>query len=212
MTRHCVACGTPLPAERPHRCPDCGTVDWRNAKPCAAAVVVHDGAVLLARRAHAPWRGLGCAPSGFCDGPEHPVAAAEREALEEVGLAVRVVGYLGTWVDPYADDPDDGAEHVSVQYYAAEPTGATDPTVDPAEVTEARWFPLDALPAGLAPPGTLAAALAALARALADGGAATPLPDRPTGLQGADPRCYPVSTGSDGSCDHSCHDPAKFRA
>lgn len=92
---------------------------------------------------------------------------------------MRVVGYLGTWIDPYADSPDADAEHVSVQYYAAEPTGTLEPAVDPAEVVEARWFPLDALPDGLAPPGTLEAALAALARALSGGGAETPLPDRP---------------------------------
>lgn len=131
------------------------------------------------RRAHSPWHGLWCAPSGFCDGREHPIAAAEREALEEAGVAVRVVGYIGTWVDPYADGADPEAEQVSVQYYAAVPTGALGPVVDPTEVAEARWFGLDALPEALAPPGTLEAALTALSRALADGGVETPLPDRP---------------------------------
>lgn len=180
---HCRSCGTVLPAGRPATCSACGTVDWRNAKPCAAALVVHGGRLLLLRRAHEPWRGAWCAPSGFCDGAEHPVATAERETSEEVGLAVRVTGYLGTWVDPYHDDPaaadDDGVDLVSVAYYHAVPVG--DPgslRLEPAEASEARWFGPCELPAPLAPTGNGPRIYAAWRAALEADALVTPLRDR----------------------------------
>jgi ADP-ribose pyrophosphatase YjhB (NUDIX family) len=181
VTVHCRACGAALPDRPPATCPACGTRDWANAKPCAAALVVREGHVLLTRRALAPWRGLWCAPAGFCDGPEHPILAAEREVREETGLDARVVGYLGTWICPYADAPDDAREHVSVHYYAAELHADGGPgRPDPAEVTELRWFDLSNLPEGLAPETVLPAALDALRAALAGQGLQTPLPDRPS--------------------------------
>ena len=43
-----------------------------------------------------------------------------REVLEETGLDVEVGDYLGTWVDAYADDPDDpDAGVINVAYYTA---------------------------------------------------------------------------------------------
>lgn len=177
---HCRLCGGELDRGRPARCRICGAVDWGNAKPCAAALVVLDGRVLLTQRAHAPWQGLWCAPSGFCDGPEHPILTAEREAREETGLAVRVVGHLGTWISPYADDPASDDEHVSVQYFAAvllDPPDAAAP--DPTEVAALGWFDPADPPAALAPPTALASALSALRAALAGPGLSTPLPDRP---------------------------------
>ena len=93
--------------------------------------------------------------------------------LEETGLQVEVTGYLGVWVDAYADDPDAAADVINVAYYLARPTGAAGEP-DPAEVSEIGWFAWDDLPAELAPPGTLDAVLAATR----SGAAATPLADR----------------------------------
>lgn len=179
MSSYCRACGTALSERPPTTCSTCGTIDWANAKPCAAALIVQEGRVLLIRRALAPWRGLWCAPAGFCDGPEHPIVTAEREAREETGLEAQVVGYLGTWICPYADDPEDAREHVSVHYYAAELHAGGVGLPDPAEVAELRWFDLSELPGGLAPQTVLPAALDALRSALAGPGVETPLPDRP---------------------------------
>jgi ADP-ribose pyrophosphatase YjhB (NUDIX family) len=177
---HCRACGEALRESPPTTCLSCGRHDWGNAKPCAAALVVDGGRVLLTRRALAPWRNLWCAPSGFCDGPEHPIAAAEREVREEAGLSARVVGYLGTWICPYADSDEMADEHVSVHYYAAvlRPRAETAPH-DPVEVSELGWFDLNGLPDDLAPQTVLPHALAALRAALEGTGIETPLPDRP---------------------------------
>jgi ADP-ribose pyrophosphatase YjhB (NUDIX family) len=133
----------------------------------------------LLRRAHAPWHGRWCAPSGFCDGPEHPIDTAERETLEEAGLEIRVVGYLGTWISPYADDGVETDEYVSVQYYAATPVGEPTLEPNPAEVSETGWFDPADPPLGLGPDRVLRAALTALRTALTAGAVRTPLPDRP---------------------------------
>src|SRR4051794_9847453 len=110
VVRFCSACGAALPVPPPVACAACGAEHWRNAKPCANAVVVRgDGRILLTRRAHAPWRDGWCAPGGFCGHDERPEDAAVREALEETGIAIRVTDLLGIWVDAYADDPRDAA-------------------------------------------------------------------------------------------------------
>ena len=114
----CSRCGGRLEGAPPTVCPTCGQRVWRNAKPGAAALVVRDGRLLLVRRALTPWRGAWCAPSGFCDGDEHPILTAERETLEETGFAVRVTGFLGIWAGPYED-----GEATAVAYYHAELAG-----------------------------------------------------------------------------------------
>jgi ADP-ribose pyrophosphatase YjhB (NUDIX family) len=153
------------------KCAACGREHWQNAKPCANALVVQDGGLLLVRRAHAPWRGSWCAPGGFCGAGEHPIDAAEREVYEETGLRVRAVRFVGIWLDRYCDPDETGeAETISVAYYEAEPVGGPETRPDAAEVSELRWFPLDRLPSDLAPPGTLRAVVDAWqsGRALAD--------------------------------------------
>jgi ADP-ribose pyrophosphatase YjhB (NUDIX family) len=141
-------------------CAACGADHWRNAKPCANAIVTRaDGRILLTRRAHSPWHGLWCAPGGFCDHHERPEDAVVRETFEETGVRARPTALLGIWVDPYSDDPDDpDADWISVAYFAAEAIDENGEP-DPAEVSEQRWFAPDEVPAELAPPGTLAAVL-----------------------------------------------------
>jgi ADP-ribose pyrophosphatase YjhB (NUDIX family) len=160
--RFCSACGAALVSPPPVICAACGAEHWRNAKPCANAIVSRgDGRILLTRRAHSPWRGLWCAPGGFCELDEDPRDAAARETLEETGVRIRVREILGIWVQPYADDPRDGdADRISVAYYAADAI-AEDGAPDPAEVSEQRWFAPVELPDGLAPPATLPEVLAA---------------------------------------------------
>jgi len=179
--RYCSHCGSPLPHAEPVTCAACGTSHWRNAKPAGAALVTRSGGgLLLVRRAHDPWRGRWCAPSGFCDPGEHPIATAERETFEESGLRVEVTGYLGTWLSYYAED--DAAESevgIAVAYYHARPLREDVFVLDKAEVSEARWFGPDELPAELAPPHALPSVLAAWDAARLAGETVTPLRDRP---------------------------------
>lgn len=132
--------------------------------------------MLLVQRAYigSPWHGAWCAPGGFCEVGEHPIETAEREVLEETGLRVTVTGYIGVWVDEYADEPGQaGADVINVAYYSAVPTRGAQADFDPTEVSEVCWFAWEELPRELAPPGTLAAVLDAVR-------AGTPMPDRVT--------------------------------
>jgi 8-oxo-dGTP diphosphatase len=160
--RFCSACGAELTSRPPVTCARCGTSHWLNPWPGANAVVVEDGRVLLARRAHSPWNGRWGSPGGFCELGEHPADTVVREVREETGFDVEVTGYLGTWVHVYTDDPRDlDAGVINVAYYAAVLVpGSERGPVDPAEVSEVAWFGWDELPADLAPPGTLEAVLA----------------------------------------------------
>jgi ADP-ribose pyrophosphatase YjhB (NUDIX family) len=122
---YCSSCGSPLPHGAPVRCLVCATDHWRNPKPAAAALVTRKRQLLLVRRAHEPWLGRWCAPSGFCDHDEHPITTAQRETFEETGLEVTVTGYLGTWVSDYAENDASGTGRdddvvIAVAYYHAE--------------------------------------------------------------------------------------------
>ena len=120
-----------------------------------AMAVVRDeaGALLLVR--HSYKRGWGL-PGGLVKRGEHPVDGVVREAREEVGLAIEVVGEPAVVVDA-------PTRRVDV-VFAARPAGGTVPTTAaPAsvEIAEVGWFGPGALPA-LQPEA--AGALAALAR------------------------------------------------
>jgi ADP-ribose pyrophosphatase YjhB (NUDIX family) len=181
IAHFCSACGARLAAAPPVTCGACGIEHWRNAKPCANAIVARDARIMLVRRAHAPWRDAWCAPGGFCEPAEHPIATVEREILEETGLTVRVTGFIGIWLCEYADTPDPENDVISVAYYHAKPTGEAHGPIDPTEVSEVGWFAWDELPHGLAPPETLPAVLEAWRADAFAGRSETPLPDRPDG-------------------------------
>lgn len=103
----------------------------RNA-PCAAALIVRDGEVLLARRAREPWRGRWEIPGGFVEHGEHPAATAVRELAEELGVRVRLIGLLGIYVHARPS-----AETLQITVYLGETDD--EPEADPSEVLEWRW-------------------------------------------------------------------------
>lgn len=143
----CPSCGAPLADrlidERMRRvCPTCGRVQWRNAKPCAGALVVRHGKVLLVRRAIEPFYGFWDIPGGFCEADEHPTQTAIRETREETGLEIELTGLLGLWMDRYEDTTT-----LNV-YYLARPL-AHGLRVG-SDANGAAWFAPGALPAKIA--------------------------------------------------------------
>jgi 8-oxo-dGTP diphosphatase len=181
--RFCSRCGAQMSGELPVVCGACGMEHWRNAKPGAAGLVVRNGELLLVRRRHDPWCGAWCAPSGFCDGDEHPIETAEREIYEEAGIRARVIGFLGVWICAYADDAaTSDSELSSVAYYHAVPLNDDPGSPDGLETAEVAWFPPDRLPpiGLLAPPDRFPSVLEAWEIACRAGETVTPLLDRPS--------------------------------
>ena len=153
MPRYCSACGAHIGRRAPTVCPSCGAEHWPKMNSAAGALIVHDGKLLLLRRAIEPWRGAWCAPGGFCVEGEDVAAAAIRETREEAGIEIGITGYLGQWVDAYAPLGDDGDDpsYCCVSYLHARVVGDPQLRVDGIEMDDAGWFAPDDLPRPLAP-------------------------------------------------------------
>lgn len=144
---YCRLCGAALgrrdiDGRRRLVCLTCGRVHWRNAKPCAGALVIRHGKVLLVRRCIEPFNGYWDIPGGFCEADEHPTETAQREVREETGLEIELSGMLGIWMDEYEDSMS-----LNVYYLARPLTLALRPGDDAAG---AAWFAPDAFPANIA--------------------------------------------------------------
>ncbi len=141
---YCPRCGTPVTrAERFGRmrevCPNCGWIHFADPKVAAAILLEKDGRVLLVRRVNEPFRGRWTLPAGFVDAGEDPARAAERECLEETGLAVHALDVIG--VIAGREHPR-GADFVVV-YQGEVLSGELVPADD---ADQAEWFAYDKLP------------------------------------------------------------------
>ena len=137
----CSACGGPVvEAGGRFDCSRCGRRHFLNSKPCAGGLVVHDGRLLLVRRAFEPFKGWWDVPGGFLEAGEHPVDGVVRELREETGLEVRPGGLVGIYMDRYGPDGDPTMS----LYYQCEVIGGAERAGDDA--TELGWFRPDALP------------------------------------------------------------------
>jgi ADP-ribose pyrophosphatase YjhB (NUDIX family) len=114
-------------------CPSCGWVFYRQLKVSSATLILQDGRILLAKRAHEPWQGAWNMPAGYVEEDETPMEAAIRETAEETGLKVDQLHLVDVY--SYSDDPR-GKGIVCV--FRA---GCVDGTQQATEETsEIRWF------------------------------------------------------------------------
>lgn len=147
---YCSHCGSPLniPAKplAAQICANCGRTHYHNSKPCAGALIVRDGCVLLVRRAVEPFKDYWDLPGGFLEAGEHPIDGMFREVREETGLDVRVRELLGVYMDRYDNNGDE--IFTLNHYYIVEPIGGELRAAD--DVNAFYWFPLDALPEQIA--------------------------------------------------------------
>lgn len=130
--------------------------------PCVAAVVVHDGRLLLVRRGREPGRGLWSVPGGRLELGETLAEGCAREVLEETGVPIVPGTVLGR-VERAA--PDGSTYVIDDLDCAVAPSAVLDPHGLPVLVAgddadDARWASLDDL-------GTLP--LVALLRETLDG-------------------------------------------
>jgi 8-oxo-dGTP diphosphatase len=124
-------------------CPVCGWLYYARPATGAAVIINRAEEVLLVQRAHQPYQGQWMLPAGFVEYGEFAEDTAVREALEETGLTVRLAGLFGVYFG--TDDPRN-VSHLVV--YHAKISGGQLAAGDDA--ADARFFPLDALPAEIA--------------------------------------------------------------
>ena len=101
--RFCPRCGQPLVqqdhAGRPRACcvaEGCGFVHWNNPTPVLAALIEHEGQMLLARNKAWPDKVFALV-TGFLEQGESPQQGVLREVKEEIGLDGEVVELIGVY-------------------------------------------------------------------------------------------------------------------
>lgn len=81
-------------------CGDCGHIYYSNPKIVVGSVVVHDGKILLCRRAIEPRKGFWTLPAGFLEEHETPEEGAKREAKEEADCEIELDALLAVYSVP----------------------------------------------------------------------------------------------------------------
>jgi NADH pyrophosphatase NudC (nudix superfamily) len=76
------------------KCPACDFVLWDNPLPVVAAIVEHEGRVILTRNKDWPEKWLGIV-TGFLEKGETPEAGVLREVKEELGLNGEIIAFIG---------------------------------------------------------------------------------------------------------------------
>jgi 8-oxo-dGTP diphosphatase len=103
------------------------------------AVILFQGGVVLIRRENPPYKGCYAFPGGLVEVGESTETAVRREAKEETGLEIDILGLVGVYSDP-ARDP---RGHVVSICYLAMGQGELKSGSD---ARSAEVFPLDKLP------------------------------------------------------------------
>ncbi|MDG4828600.1 NAD(+) diphosphatase [Solwaraspora sp. WMMD1047] len=153
--RYCGACTAELadvPGEHARRCPSCALYVPMQLSPAVLVAIRRPGRggapdeLLLVRHSYGATE-VWALVAGFVEAGESLEQAVHREVGEEVGLRVTELAYFGS--QPWAMS---GPGVVLAGFTATCADTDAEPVADGREVTQARWFPVDALPAELPAP------------------------------------------------------------
>jgi NAD+ diphosphatase len=136
----CPRCGSQLTrGDGVVECGSCGFYLYAHSAITASALPEDDdGRVLLARRAHQPFRGLWDVVGGFLMEGEDAVEGARRETREETGVDIDLGRFLGAWTGDYG-----GRATLNLFWLGRMHDGEL---VAADDVAELRWFAADELP------------------------------------------------------------------
>lgn len=155
-SRFCGRCGTATeaaPGERARRCPACGLTAYPRLAP-AVIVLVHRGDEVLLAQGRGFRGGMHSALAGFVEPGESLEDAVRREVIEEVGVTLGAVSYVGSqpWPFPHslmiAFDAEwaggeivpDGAEILRAGWYSRHQLPAIPPAMSIARTLIDRWL------------------------------------------------------------------------
>jgi ADP-ribose pyrophosphatase YjhB (NUDIX family) len=122
-------------------CNHCGHVSYDNPKIVSGAVVLHEGRVLLCRRAIEPRKGFWTVPAGYMELGETPEQGALREALEEACASIVLDGLLAVYTVPRLSQ----VQLIYRARFAGSPQGNASFSPGP-ESLETALFAFDAIP------------------------------------------------------------------
>ncbi|MDQ2725204.1 MAG: NAD(+) diphosphatase [Actinomycetota bacterium] len=149
--RFCGRCGTETidaSGERARRCPACGLTAYPRLAPAVIVLIRREDEALLALGRGFKNR-MFSALAGFVEPGENLEEAVRREVLEEVGVTVGGVTYVGSQPWPFPHSLMIGFE---AEWEAGEIA------VDGNEILEAGWFRKESLPS-IPPPMSIARSL-----------------------------------------------------
>lgn len=100
---YCPQCAQPLidtdlggRLRRACTTPACGYVHWNNPVPVVAAIVEHEGQIILARNVAWP-ASFYALITGFLEQGESPETGVQREVAEELGLTPQGANFVGLY-------------------------------------------------------------------------------------------------------------------
>ncbi len=143
-SRFCPVCGHAtehMSGERAKRCPSCNFAQYPRVSPAIIVLIYRPGQILLTRQPSWPANRYSLV-AGFVEAGESLEECLRREVMEEVGVAVDEIRYLGSQPWPFP-------HQLMVGFLARHHSG--DVAFDDHELEHAAWFDLDALP-DLPPP------------------------------------------------------------
>lgn len=132
MNRFCGRCGhtvEPDHTERALRCSHCGRMIFPTIAPAVIVAITCGDKILLARNKRNTFYGL---IAGFVEVGETLEHAVQREALEEVGLHLHALRYIGN--QPWGS----GGSHMFGFYAEADANAPI--CLQESELQDARWF------------------------------------------------------------------------
>ncbi len=144
--RYCGQCAADLkdvPDQPARRCTRCERTYYHQLSPAVLVAIERADELLLVRHSYGP-AGLWALVAGFVEAGESLEDAVRREVFEEVGLRVTDLRYADS--QGWAMSGPDG---LLIGFRARCDSG--DAQVDGRELTEARWYRRDQLPAELPP-------------------------------------------------------------
>ncbi len=138
--RYCGCCGNSMRKvkwEMAMHCDKCSHRVYPRVSPCII-VAIHNGSqILLAQGARHLTNGFYSTLAGFVESAESLEQAVHREVMEEVGVTLKSLEYMGSqpWPFPHS---------LMVGYIAQYDAG--DIKIDNKEIVDAQWFDIDNLP------------------------------------------------------------------
>jgi NAD+ diphosphatase len=137
--RFCGRCGEEMedhPNDRAKTCPSCHLISYPRLSPSIIVLVTRGEEMLLARNAQWPTN-MYSTLAGFVEPGESIEQTVHREVLEEVGLKVGNLRYLGSQSWPFPNS-------LMLGFHAEYDGG--DIVCQEEEIADARWFKADDLP------------------------------------------------------------------